>query len=269
MHPLWTRSCHNAWENLLPCYSLESFGYIRLRVISYELRAVLVFSHGVNPSGGLPSPKLLVLNPPTQRVSSPDAAAHRATPRSFFQAAGDLFQHPLRILLLWNWKSAWLSVILRGPIFLAASIRRGFLTAFSAVLTECIFCMATAGFYGALIQNLRDAEPEWLTLLFLTVLVPAFFQFLEYFLHRFRGTPHLRIAEIVSVIIGGISAFFNWYAMRRGALLVGGEGRTFGNDLRRLPRLILSFLIVLPRSLAERRRGSTHSPDSMPGRKGS
>jgi hypothetical protein len=62
----------------------------------------------------------------------------------------------------------------------------------------------------------------------------------------------LRLAEIVSVIISGLSALFNWYAMRRGTLLVGGEGDSFGKDLRRLPRLLLNFLIVLPRRVVER-----------------
>lgn len=151
-------------------------------------------------------------------------------------------------------------MVLRGPIFLAASVRRGPFAALSAVVTECIFCMVTAGFYGAIVQSLREAEPEWLTVLFVAVVVPAVFQVLEYVLHRFRGTPHLRIAEIVSVLMGGISAFFNWYAMRRGALLVGGEGGSFGGDLRRLPRLIVSFLAALPRSIARRMKDSKPSP---------
>ena len=66
---------------------------------------------------------------------------------------------------------------------------------------------------------------------------------------QFRGTPHLRIAEIVSLFVSAISALFNWYAMRRGTLLVGGEGGSFGGDLRRLPRLLFGFLASLPRRI--------------------
>ena len=51
---------------------------------------------------------------------------------------------------------------------------------------------------------------------------------------------------------GAISALFNWYAMRRGTLLVGTEGRAFATDLHRLPVLIVSFLAVLPLKLLER-----------------
>jgi hypothetical protein len=173
----------------------------------------------------------------------------------FSVVISNLVRHPLEIVRLWNWKSALLSLILRGPIFLVASIRQGWEASLAAVFTESLFCMLTAGFYGAIVQALRNAEPQWLTVSFLTLIVPAIFQVTEYALHRFRGTPHLRIAEIVSVVISGLSALFNWYAMRRGTLLVGGEGDSFGKDLRRLPRLLLNFLIALPRRVADRLSG--------------
>ncbi len=174
--------------------------------------------------------------------------------RSFFGMLSALFWNPQRILFFWNWKSAWLSILLRAPIFLAVSIRHGFAATISAVLTESVFCAVSAGFYGALVQNLRDAEPEWLTVFFLAVVVPAFFQVFEYLLHLFRGTPHLRAAVIASLVVSGFSSFFNWYAMRRGALLVHGEGGSFGSDLRRLPGLFFAFIALLPRRLLRREK---------------
>ena len=159
-------------------------------------------------------------------------------------------RRPQQLLALWNWKSAALSIILRGPIFLAAAARRGWEAALAALFTESIFCAVTAGFYGAITQRLKDAQPQWLTGVLLAVVIPVVFQGLEYLLHWFRGTPHLRIAAIVSLIVGSISALFNWYAMRRGTLLVGGEGKSFGRDLYRIPILLLSFFAVLPRKLA-------------------
>jgi hypothetical protein len=173
-----------------------------------------------------------------------------APAQSFRYLLSDLLRHPYRILRLWNWKSALLSTILRGPIFLVAAVRQGWKAAFAALLTESIFCAVSAGFYGAIVQSLKDAEPQWLTGIFLAGVVPVIFQVLEYLLHWFRGTPHLRIAEIVSLVLSGLSALFNWYAMRRGTLLVGGEGGTFGGDMRRLPRLIVGFLAALPRKIA-------------------
>lgn len=182
------------------------------------------------------------------RENSPGAVAGPP----FFEALSSLLRQPQRILFLWNWKNAWLSIILRAPIFLGVTIRRGFLVSASAILVECLYCALTAGFYGAFVQTLRDAEPEWLTLVFITVIVPAVFQVFEYLLHRFHGTPHLKLAEFISIGASAISALFNWYAMRRGALLVGGEGGSFASDLRRLPRLILSFVISGPRAWGNR-----------------
>ena len=173
---------------------------------------------------------------------------------SFSAALFGIVRSPQRLLFLWNWKAALLSLFLRGPVFLVASFHRGWRTAAAALLTESVFCVLTAGFYGALVQMLRCAEPEWLTGIFITLVLPATFQVLEYWLHWLRGTPHLRAAEFTSVIISATSALFNWYAMRRGALLVGGEGRAFGTDLRRLPLLIFGFLALLPRRLVERLR---------------
>ena len=161
-----------------------------------------------------------------------------------------IVRRPQNLLRLWNWKSALLSVILRGPIFLVAAIRQGWTGVLGALFTESAFCALSAGMYGAIVQSLMDGEPQWLTGFLLAVLIPGLFQGIEYLLHWLRGTPHLRIAELVSLIISGVSALFNWYAMRRGTLLVGEEGASFGSDLGRLPRLIFGFLVVLPRKIA-------------------
>lgn len=101
-------------------------------------------------------------------------------------------------------------------------------------------------------QELKDAEPQWLTGVFLVGVIPVVFQVLEYLLHWFRGTPHLRAAVIVSLVVSALSALFNWYAMRRGTLLVGREGKSFGGDLQRLPRLVIGFLAVLPHKIVKK-----------------
>jgi hypothetical protein len=180
----------------------------------------------------------------------PESKLDSAAP--FLAVLFDLLRAPQRLLFLWNWKSALLSLVLRGPIFLVATIHRGWESAVAALFTESVYCVLTAGFYGAIVQSFRDAEPEWLTAIFLTVVMPAIFQILEYWLHRSRGTPHLIPAEFVSIAVSAISALFNWYAMRRGTLLVGKEGRALTSDLRRLPVLIVGFLAVLPRKAMRR-----------------
>jgi hypothetical protein len=167
---------------------------------------------------------------------------HASNAPHFSVIAFGILRRPQQLLLLWNWKNALLSLILRGPIFFFASVRQGPLSALAALFTESVFCVLSAGFYGAVVQTFKDAQPQWVTAIFLTVVMPVIFQVLEYLLHWFRGTPHLRVAAIVSLVVSAISALFNWYAMRRGTLLVGREGSGFGGDLRRLPRLFFGFL---------------------------
>lgn len=168
-------------------------------------------------------------------------------PPSFTATLLRLVRHPLTIVLLWNWKAAILSMILRGPIFLVASFRQGFAGVLLTLGTELFFCAVTAGFYGAIVQSFRLAQPQWLTILFITAILPGTLQGFEFLLHWARGTPHLRLAELVSASLSGISAVFNLYVMRRNALLVGPEGARLGSDLARLPLLLLSFITALPR----------------------
>jgi hypothetical protein len=184
-----------------------------------------------------------------QSVPSPEAREP-----SFISVFFQLLHRPQKLIGLWNWKSAVLSMLLRGPIFLAASLRVSLHAGLSALATESVFCAAIAGFYGAIVQCFRMAEPQWLTLLFLTVILPAIFQSLEYLLHWSQGTPHLRFAEIISVFVSGMSAAFNWYAMRHRTLLVGAQGARFTTDLRRLPLLLYNFVTTLPRAWLRRRK---------------
>lgn len=186
--------------------------------------------------------KLAQMRSRSAQNGTPGTAGTLSLPR----ALADLVRHPLKVLALWNWKSACLSILLRGPIFLVASIRQGLGAVLGALVIECAFCMGSAGFYGAVVQSVRDAQPEWLTVTFVAVIMPVAFQALEFFLHYLHGTPHLLSAELVSVFAGGISALFTWYVMRRGALLVGEVGGGFLTDLGRLPILLFRFVAAAP-----------------------
>lgn len=226
------------------------FSMRNLKITSYLQARVNEFSQCVNFTHKRRSPILARLAQIPVHTRETLGAAPAGP--SFFEVLSGFFRHPQRILFLWNWKAAWLSVLLRAPIFLGVTIRRGFRVSASAILVECLYCAVTAGFYGAIVQSLRDAEPQWLTLLFLTVVIPSIFQVFEFVLHWLHGTPHLKIAEFISIGVSAVSALFNWYAMRRGVLLVGGEGGSFSSDIRRLPRLIFSFVTSGPGSWAGR-----------------
>jgi fructose-specific phosphotransferase system IIC component len=165
------------------------------------------------------------------------------------------------VALFWNWKSAVLSIMLRVPVFAVAASRRGLEAVTAAVVTEAVVCGFNAGCYAAVVQAIRNRKPLWLTALLVAVGLPFLGQVIEYQAHAWRGTPHRIPAVLVSTVLSALSSLFNWYAMQRGALLVGNEGRSFSNDLRQMPSLLGRFLMLGPRWLL-RRVGCAALPSS-------
>jgi hypothetical protein len=152
----------------------------------------------------------------------------------------------------WNWKSAVLSIILRVPVFAIVAVRHGIGVVGAAALTEAAVCGFNAGFYAAVVQAIRNRKPVWLTALLIAVGLPALGQFIEFEVHAWRGTPHHTFAVIISSILAALSSLFNWYAMRRGTLLVGSEGNSFSEDVRQIPGLLGRFLLIGPRWVLRR-----------------
>jgi hypothetical protein len=79
-------------------------------------------------------------------------------------ALSGLALHPAQTFYYsWNWKAALLSAMLRAPIFLIATIRRGAEAISIAVLAEAIYSSAISGCFlsrrGALHQPNRPARP--------------------------------------------------------------------------------------------------------------
>jgi len=108
---------------------------------------------------------------------------------------------------------------------------------------EFIWRFAVAGFLGSIIQNLRKAEPVWQATLITSVALPAFNHLIEFTIHTLRGTPKLKTSIIVSICFTVVAMLFNTYAMRRGAMIIGKEGRPLWRDLADMPRLIAGFIL--------------------------
>ena len=92
------------------------------------------------------------------------------------------------------------------------------------------------------------------------------FQGLEFAVHTVLGTTAFRSGLFASAAVTGLSALFNLFAMRRGALLVGGESNPFSKDLCDLPRLALQFLLAIPVNVA--RFFAELRSSFLPGRQG-
>ena len=149
------------------------------------------------------------------------------------------------LLRHWNWKSAVLSAGVRGTLFFTTNIGAGFASAFDAMIIESSFYVTVAGFYGAMIQGFRKAQPAWAASLAVMILMPAVNHSLEFTLHWVGGTRNLATSVIASVCFSMFSAAFNLFAMRRGALIIGDERQSLIADLRRLPSIIIEFLSAI------------------------
>jgi len=141
--------------------------------------------------------------------------------------------------------------MMRVPIFAIATIRRGPEVVAGAILTETAVCAINAGWFAAIVQILRNRKPVWLVATVISVVVPVCGQVIEYAIHAWHQTPHRVAAVIVSTVLGAIASLFNWYVMKHGRLLVGGERSSFASDLRSMPVLLFRFLLLGPRWLVK------------------
>lgn len=153
-------------------------------------------------------------------------------------------RHPWRyVARRWNYKSAAMSSLFRAVLFFAVNLSAGLTAALGAMTAEFVFRFATAGFYGALTQAFRRAEPERAATVAVMVLLPLVGHGLELALHWSRGTPRLAESILASVALTAFSTAFNIFAMRRGALIVGAGSRPLSQDLLHMPALFASFLL--------------------------
>ncbi len=179
-----------------------------------------------------------------------DETTLRPAPESPLAALAGLILDPKeRLLRRWNWKAAILSALVRGTIFFCANIGAGFAAAVSAMCLEAALYATVAGFFGAIVQAFRKTRPVWAAAMILMVLLPVVDHALEYVLHYANGTKKLAAGMAASISLSTLSAAFNLFAMRRGALIVGEESAPLIDDLRRAPRVVFDFFMAIPRAL--------------------
>lgn len=154
-----------------------------------------------------------------------------------------------RAFACWNWKCAVLSATARSLVYLAALARTGAKGSFSIVLVEMAYVTLTAGIYAGLQQRALGFSSRTLGNLTIVPGVPVLAQILDWVAHRAAGAAAPGKANLAICIFAAVSGLFHLYVMRRGAFLTGHRGRTFLDDFRRLPRLVLAF-VVAPVSLA-------------------
>jgi hypothetical protein len=174
-----------------------------------------------------------------------DKAQSISVPAAF----ADLVSNPRRLLLRWNWKTALLSACVRGTIFFVSNLGAGLNAAISAMTVEAALFATLAGFYGAMAQAFRRAQPAWAATMTVMILMPAVNHTLEYMLHNANDTEKIAASVATSISLSILSAMFNLFAMRRGVLIVGDERTPLSDDLRRMPLVVFDFVMAVPRAL--------------------
>lgn len=165
-------------------------------------------------------------------------------------------------LALFNWKTGLISAMLRALLFFFSNLRAGHQLALRATLVEAAYAIVTMSLIGAATERIRNAGPAWFTGIVVWLVIPAGLLTVQYHVHRFFGTPELRRSMIASFCFAALGTGFNWFAMRRGAFLVGdplvggphaADKQTFLQDLRALPMLVWEFLSAIPKAILRRR----------------
>jgi hypothetical protein len=146
----------------------------------------------------------------------------------------------------WNWKAATLSSGIRAPIFLLTSLSHGLHRAIVAMIVEAVFRASTTGFFAAVTQALRKAQPTWKALLVMLTIFPAITLALDLPLHLAMHTRGLGRGMFVAILLSCFASVFDLYVMKRGTMIVGAEGRSFLSDLKSLPLLALTFVLEPP-----------------------
>ena len=143
----------------------------------------------------------------------------------------------------WNWKCALMSATARSLVYLGAMARAGLRGGLPIVLVEMAYVTLTAGLYAGLQQRALGFRSRLLGNLTVVLAVPMLAQILDWFAHRAAGAAAPGRANLAVCVFAAISALFHLHVMRRGAFLTGHAGRSLVDDFRRMPRLIVGFLL--------------------------
>jgi hypothetical protein len=165
-------------------------------------------------------------------------------PASVSECLVGLFRDPYETLMRrWNWKASLFSSLCRGGLFFAANSPAGIHAALGAMYAEFAYRSLTAGFYGAITQQFRRAEPRRAAVWVVGAGIPVVSHTIELAVHWLRGTPYLRGSVMASVCFTVVSTLFNLHAMREGVLLAGEGSSSLLADLRSLPQVVISFIV--------------------------
>jgi hypothetical protein len=149
----------------------------------------------------------------------------------------------------WNWKVALMTAVLRGSACVLALRHMEHHARNHFGLVEAGFVLLTCGFFSALQQQSLQIRPEGVAWLTCVVIIPLNSLACDAGLHFWLDGRDTRQLGLQALVFTLISATFHWHIIRNGALLVGEESHSFLTDLKRIPRLTISYCATPARAL--------------------
>jgi hypothetical protein len=134
-----------------------------------------------------------------------------------------------------------MSATARSVVYLAAMSQKSFAGGLAVVLVEIAYVSLTGGIYAGMQQRALGLRSRLLGNLIITVGVPGLAQALDWAAHQVSGAVTGRATWAVCVF-AVLSALFHLHVMRQGAFLTG-TGRSLVEDFRRMPLIVVGFLI--------------------------
>jgi len=141
----------------------------------------------------------------------------------------------------WNWKVALMTAVLRGAACILALRHMEHHARNHFGVVEAAFVLFTCGFFSALQQQSLAIRTEWLAWFTCVVVIPLSSLGCDGGLHFWLDGRDTRQLGVPGLIFTIVSATFHWHIIRNGALLVGDESHSFLSDLKRIPRLAISY----------------------------
>lgn len=156
----------------------------------------------------------------------------------------------------WNWKSALIAAIFRAGACIAALWHSPLHTRTHFGEVEAAYVLLTAGVFSAWQQQALNVKPRSLAWAIVVLAVPLGSLAGDSALHLWLDSANMRSLGIGALLVTLISAMFHWHVMQNGVMIVGGESRSFVDDMKQMPRLIATFVwhpirALIPRSRVE------------------
>jgi hypothetical protein len=159
----------------------------------------------------------------------------------------------------WNWKAALITAVCRAGACMAALWHSSLYAREHFGVVEAVYVLLTAGVFSAWQQQALDVKPRKLAWAIVVLAIPLGSLAGDSALHLWLDHGNMRALGIGALIVTVVSALFHWHIMQKGAMLVGRNSRSFADDMKRMPQLVVSFVQEPVQALLNRTR-----PQSLP-----